>query len=357
MYYCYGFTRANEQKSLGPVGIEGADVTTLSFKDVAAVISRLPATSFDSLPKETLLTYLTNYQSVLEIVLRTQQIVPIKFGTILEGEGSVQTALAQGYDRILAGLREMENRIELNIVARWPNLDTVLAEIGEQEGIKALTSNAAGLMEEERFALRLKVGKRVKAILEQRRELLRDEIMDAILPHTEAHRVHPVMDDSMIMNLAVLIQKDRSTSLEAHLAQVDQRCADRINFRIIGPLPPYNFLVLEIRRMDYDLLDKARKTLELPEASTIQEIRAAYRKLTKMYHPDRFPGDPMIQKHFERINEAYKMVSEYCSGQVCSFREEEVKRWVMVQPVEVQRPIAEDRRADSDGWPMKAHAR
>jgi hypothetical protein len=109
--------------------------------------------------------------------------------------------------------------------------------------------------------------------------------------------------------------------------------------------------------MDYDLLDKARKTLELPEASTIQEIRAAYRKLTKMYHPDRFPGDPMIQKHFERINEAYKMVSEYCSGQVCSFREEEVKRWVMVQPVEVQRPIAEDRRADSDGWPMKAHAR
>lgn len=334
--YLYGFIHTNQRQSFGPMGIEGADVSAVPYRNIAAVISNLPRMEFDALPKETLLRYLTVYQSVLETVLKTQQIIPIKFGTVLEGDMSVQMALEHGHEQVLASLREMAHKIELDIAALWPDLDPVLAEIGEEEEIKALKKNASGMSEDERFDLRVRVGKRIKTLLDQRRERLKNEIMDAVLPYAEAHRIHGLMDDSMILNVAILIQRDRQTPLDARIAQMDRQYDNRINFRIIGPLPPYSFQTLEIRRMDFDLLDEARKTLELPDETTVRENREAYWKLTKKHHPDRFPGDSKSQKHFEKINGAYKLVSGYCKATPCSFREKDVRKWMRVQPVEDQ---------------------
>jgi hypothetical protein len=339
--YLYGFIGADRLQSFGPIGIEGVEVSAVPYRDVAAVISALPPMAFDAMPKETLLRYLTVYQSVLETVLKTQQIIPVKFGTVLEGGASIQIALEQGYDQVLAALREMENRIELDIVALWPDLGPVLAEIGEAEEIKAQKKDASPTSEAERFDLRVKVGRRVKALLDQKREAYRHEIMDAILPQTEAHHVHPLMDDSMIMNVAALVRKDHAVSLEARIAQLDQQYEDRINFRIIGPLPPYSFRTLEIRHVDYVLLNGARKTLELEERTTIAAIRDAYWKLTKKFHPDRCPGDANGHKHFEKINAAYKLVNDYCAENGCSFREQDVRKWMRVQPVEDQGPRSE----------------
>ena len=130
--------------------------------------------------------------------------------------------------------------------------------------------------------------------------------------------------------------------MDARIAQMDRQYDNRINFRIIGPLPPYSFQTLEIRSMDYDLLNEARKTLELEEETTVQEIREVYWKLTKKFHPDKFPGKPKVQKQFEKINWAYRLVSDYCNGNACSFREEDVRKWIVVQPVEVQCPRSND---------------
>jgi len=339
--YLYGFIRAGERQSYGPIGIEGADVTTVAFQGIAAVISHLPHGAFGSLPKKILLKYLTVYQSVLETVLKMEQIIPVKFGTVLEGNAALQIALEQGHVRILSGLREMENRIELDVVALWPKLDTVLTEIGEEEEFKAVKEAVPSMSDDERFDLRVAVGKRVKVLLDKRRELYKKEIMNSILPHIEAHRVHPLMDDSMIMNTAILIHKDQVNPLEDRIVQLDRQYEDRINFRIIGPLPTYSFQTLEIKNVDYALLNEARKTLELQEETTVQEIRDAYWKLTKEFHPDRFPGHETIQKHFEKINEAYRLLGEYCKEKACSFRERDVRNWMMVKPVEVDSPMSE----------------
>lgn len=41
-----------------------------------------------------------------------------------------------------------------------------------------------------------------------------------------------------------------------------------------------------------------------------QEIRKAYRKLAKDYHPDTHPNDPVAEKRFKEINEAYEVLSD-----------------------------------------------
>jgi hypothetical protein len=334
--YVYGFILADTSQHLGPIGIEKADVSTICYRNIAAVTSPTSLSSFDDLPKATLLRYLTVYQSVLESVLERQMVVPVKFGTVLQGNGAVRAALDQGYDQVFAGLRKLKNSIEMDVAAVWQDLRDVLAEIGKTEEIRVLKQNASGLPEDQQFDLRVRVGKQVKALLDQRREEFKKDIINALLPFAETHRVHGLMDDAMIMNAAFLIQRNRAGSLDAGITALDHRYGNRVNFRIIGPLPPYSFQTLEIKRMDYELLNEARNTLELDNETTVVEMREAYWKLTKQFHPDRFPGDADVQKKYERINFAYRLVNDYCRKNGCSFRKQDVMNWIRVEPVEAQ---------------------
>lgn len=50
------------------------------------------------------------------------------------------------------------------------------------------------------------------------------------------------------------------------------------------------------------------KVLEISEQASEEEIKAAYRKQAKKYHPDAHPGDLECEKHFQAVNEAYSIL-------------------------------------------------
>lgn len=50
--------------------------------------------------------------------------------------------------------------------------------------------------------------------------------------------------------------------------------------------------------------------LELARGATQDEIKLAYRRLAKIYHPDRNPGDPTAEEHFKDIVAAYEILKK-----------------------------------------------
>ena len=52
------------------------------------------------------------------------------------------------------------------------------------------------------------------------------------------------------------------------------------------------------------------EVLGVQKSATPDEIKKAYRKLTKENHPDLHPGDKACEERFKEVNEAYEILSD-----------------------------------------------
>src|SRR5437016_13301418 len=50
--------------------------------------------------------------------------------------------------------------------------------------------------------------------------------------------------------------------------------------------------------------------LGVPRKATAKDIRAAFRKLARKYHPDLNPGDKSAEEKFKQLQEAYDVLSD-----------------------------------------------
>jgi hypothetical protein len=338
--YIYGFISTNEPKKLGPHGVDEKEVYFFPYEDIAAVVSDYHNKQFDLLPKETLLRNLAAYQAVIEKVMKDSQIIPVKFGTTVQGEEELKRILEKGCAQITSNLKEMKNKIELDVAALWSDLNAVLREIGEKdEQIIRLKQEAASMPPDKLLQFKINVGKHVKEAMDNRKEECASLILDVLKREAEDHCDHPIMDDSMIMNTAFLINKEKQEIFEEKVAQLDRHYQDRIKFRIVGPVPPYSFGTFEIIKADFGEVEKAREMLGLGEESTPMEIKETYWELTKRFHPDKFQGQEEAQKKFENISKAYQVLTGYCLGERCSFREKDVRAWIGLRPVKHDRAL------------------
>ncbi len=60
--------------------------------------------------------------------------------------------------------------------------------------------------------------------------------------------------------------------------------------------------------------------LGVPHGATAEDIRNAFRKLAKTYHPDKAPDNPFAEAHFREIQEAYEVLSD--AGRRAKYDEE-----------------------------------
>ena len=52
------------------------------------------------------------------------------------------------------------------------------------------------------------------------------------------------------------------------------------------------------------------EVLGLSKGASDEEIKKAFRKLAKQYHPDLNPGDKEAEQRFKEVNEAYGVLSD-----------------------------------------------
>jgi hypothetical protein len=247
-------------------------------------------------------------------------VIPMRLGTFARDEREVREILGRGSVLVHDISGKVANRIEVNVVATWNDLGAALKEIAEHPAIRQfkaeLLANPAGVSLEDQ----MRVGVKVRELLDQTRTELATEIGAALDPVCADRREHELMDDKMIANIAFLLDRVRQPQFDQAVQELDTRFSGRLNFRCVGPLPPYSFYTLEARKLQFDTIDWARRKLGLvKDTVTREDIRRAHRQMAFSSHPDRNAGSAVMGLEFDEVTKAYRILNEFCQGGCCSF--------------------------------------
>ncbi|MBI2001235.1 MAG: GvpL/GvpF family gas vesicle protein [candidate division NC10 bacterium] len=151
-------------------GLDGRQASAIRHRDIAAVMGPVPMRAYRAMKREEVIPYLFAHQAVIEKILAERTVVPVKFGTTARDEEEVRTILEKGYPQLRAALEAMGGKIELDVVALWRDLDSLLREIGEEDEIRRAKAAIATRSSEETREERVRIGQMVKARLDRRRE-------------------------------------------------------------------------------------------------------------------------------------------------------------------------------------------
>lgn len=333
-HYLYGFFRGDAPRSLGPVGIGGRQVYLYQGGGLSVAVSDGGAMDFSRLPREALLTCVSEHQRALEHLMPWGDVVPLKFGTWVRHPGEMDFLLARGQAQVDQAFASVLNRTEIDVVAGFQDLDGALKEVSLDREIVAFQRQTPVATKAAHHQARVTLGKMVKAALDKKRQGYAREITPCLERHAVACKHLDLRDDAMIVNVAVLMDKGEQQPLESAIEALDRRFEDRVNFRLIGPMPCNSFYTLMVHQVDFKAIDCARKCLELPVSVSSSDIRDAYMLMTREYHPDNAPSGTADPIRFESIHKSYRLLMGACPSGSFSFQEAEVNGWMDIRPVE-----------------------
>lgn len=326
--FIYCFTERGEE-AYSFTGLEGAKVEIISYGGIAGVVSSLKTTRFDEMEKGAQRESVLKHLEVNSRIFSTCTVVPVRFGTIADDPCQVKELLQKIYLQVRAALKRLERKVEMVVRASW-DLHAVLQEAKSE--IEIENSGAADIQQ------KIAVGRRVFEAVDKRKKAIINTIHNRLHLVAADFTVGRPDGEEMIFDHSYLVEREKEALFEEAVNLLANEYGRGLSFKYIGPLPPYSFTRLEVTQGNFELVDEARKTLGLPEKSSLEQIKACYRGLSLAHHPDRNPDDPRAEQRFRNIARAYEILEAYCENnpwleedRIYSFLRDEVESAVMVR--------------------------
>jgi len=240
--YVYCIIRSSTPLKFGAIGMDDqwAEVYTVTYKDMAAVVSDVPMVPLDS-TRENVLAH----ERVNEIVMRDHTVIPMSFGTIFKTRDDILELLKSAYDAFSDVLNKMQDKLEFGLKVLWDRDDMVRVIEGEDEDIHRLKTEISSQKGSTYFA-RMQYGRLIDGALQTRSERYVAEFLEKLRDVSVASRINRAIGDKMIMNAAFLVQRDQEQAFDRRIKQIASQF-DKLTFKYTGPWPPYNFVNIRLK--------------------------------------------------------------------------------------------------------------
>lgn len=244
--YIYCIIDSDVPERFGPIGVGGQEVCTRGLNGVGAVVSDSPVKEYRP-DRENMLAH----ERTIETVMKTHTALPAQFSTIAEDEAMVTRILAREHDRFVELLTGIKGKMEVGLKAVFDE-SVVCRQILEKYGpIRELKAKIARLPPQRSYYQRIEIGRMVESALKQERESYREEIISALTPLAVDVKTNGAWNDRMILNAAFLIEQQRAADFDATVEQLAGKYGDQVQFKLVGTVPPFNFVNLAIDTRDY----------------------------------------------------------------------------------------------------------
>lgn len=251
--YIYGVVDQGLTERLGNIGLDGAEVYTIPYKEMCAVVHDCPAEPYRSDDEAVVREWLFTQQEVLDIIAgKFDVVLPMSFDMIIEGkngnnaEQSVKGWLEENYDNFLTKMTRLKNKQEFGVQIIF---DT--KELGEQLlATDTDLSNKRKEIDSKPEGSAYLEGEFLKELLKQKIEEKADQYFREFYNRIQECTADIVIEKTkkvggskqMLMNLSCLVRKDKVTELGQVLERIEQDFVVSVHFS--GPWAPYSFVTL-----------------------------------------------------------------------------------------------------------------
>ncbi len=240
--YVYCIIETADTRRFGPLGVgaEPAEVHTVNYKDIAAVVSDTPLEVYDA-TRENVLAH----ERVNETVMREFTVIPMSFGTVFKTRDDIIELLKSAYDAFRDVLGKMHDKVEFGLKVLWDR-DVVVREIErDDEDVRRLKKEISSQKGSTYFA-RVQYGRLVDQALQTRSERYVEDIFNQLRDVSVASRANKPIGDKMIMNAAFLVSRELESAFDVKVKEVGAKY-DKLTFKYTGPWPPYNFVNIRLK--------------------------------------------------------------------------------------------------------------
>ena len=242
--YLYAIIACPEERAFKARGIgeRGDPVYTIPYRRLAAVVSDSPVVEYDNSRRN-----MMAHALVLEEVMEEFDLLPVRFGTIAPDVEAVRDRLlGQRYSEFTQLLGQMEGRIELGLKAFWYEGAVFDEVVEENEEIRKLRDALAGKSPEETYFERIRLGEAVEKALNDKRASDEEMILSRIRPFVRKSKSNKVISERMVLNAAFLADREKEPEIDAAVRDLDAEFGERLMFKYVGPVAPYNFVNIVI---------------------------------------------------------------------------------------------------------------
>lgn len=246
--YIYCIIDSSQSQSFGPLGIggRGDEVYTICFDDIAALVSNAPIKKY-RVSRENSLTH----EKVIEEVMAEHTVLPVRFATVTEDEEKVMKILEAEYERFRELLNQMKDKTELGVKAIFKEGVIYQHILEKYEDIRLLKEKIAALPSEQTYYQRMEIGEMVEAALQQEKQIVEEDILNSLSPLALDVKTNDPYGELMIINGAFLVQKEKEAEFDSQVQELGDKYSEKVKFKFVGTLPPFNFVNLVIETEKY----------------------------------------------------------------------------------------------------------
>jgi hypothetical protein len=233
MIYLYAITDQPEAPVPAEPGLEGISVFTLTYQDIAAVVSSL--TTAEVSPTE---DNLWRHEAVVETLMADRAVLPVRFGTLLADEVAAQNVLAAHYADFVASLKQVRGRVELSLRVLWEE-DTPPPQPSPARG-------GGGKRRDGRAYLMARLEEeRQRQARRQQAEALAKELHTPLARLAAESTQQVLITPRMLLTAAYLVDRDQVAAFQR---EVKALSADHSALRLLctGPWPAYSFVTTTV---------------------------------------------------------------------------------------------------------------
>jgi hypothetical protein len=241
--YIYGIVEEPQPRSFSLGGVGGAGVHTINYQKLAAIVSDTEFSEIDPTRKN-----VQAHTAVQDELLKEYTLLPTGFGMIAGDENEVRGLLENNYRGLINELERLAGRIEVELKLYWDHesMTRELQLAGSHELADIRTKLDAASSPLEKRDLLEEVGRMVESIALDWKSRYAGPVYHALKALSCEARENSPAGVKDLLNASFLIDRSREDEFKERVYKLDVEFQGKVNFKYVGPLPPYNFIDLRL---------------------------------------------------------------------------------------------------------------